>query len=45
VWLVYDVVVGSPLSEVVSAALLAFLIGLWFLLPLAARLGGSSTDE
>jgi hypothetical protein len=44
VWLVYDVVVGSPLSDVVSGALLAFLIGLWFLLPLTARLGGGSTD-
>ena len=41
VWLVYDVVVGSPASWVASIGLFVFLVAMWFLLPMWARV----TDE
>ena len=41
VWLVYDVVVGSPASWVASLGLFVFLVAMWFVLPMWAR----ATDE
>ena len=41
VWLVYDVVVGSPASWVASMGLFVFLVAMWFVLPMWARV----TDE
>ena len=41
VWLVYDVVMGGPASWVASGGLFVFLILLWFVLPMWARV----TDE
>jgi hypothetical protein len=37
VWLVYDFVVGGPASWVASAGLFVFLVLLWFVLPMWAR--------
>lgn len=40
IWLVFDVVIGDTAATIASASVLGFLVTLWFLVPMYARVKG-----